>query len=405
MTDTLDPATTTDDLPIRRPNENPYLAGNLAPVTEEVTAFDLPTTARSRSTRGSVAAQRPEPRGRRRSVQASLVPGRGHGPRGSAARRERRVVSQPLRRRRRGPCRRVFGANTNVGGFAGTTWAMVEGGSPPVELGYELDSRGPNRFNGTLDGPFTAHPKYDPTTGELHSMNYHWPDLIDHVNYTVVGGDGRVTKNLAIPVNDMPMMHDMSLTESTPSSTTCRSRSTSTCSARDRISVQVGRRSRGPRRTAPPRRHRRRHHLVRCRPVLRVPSPQCLRRRRRHGRRRRLPVRRDHGRRSIGPFGDNLSTFDRWVIDPVARRVTESRLDDRPRSFRATTPRSGCNGIATGTPPRSSARRRQHPRCDHQDRHRDRLDRVATSSGTAAVAPSPCSSRRRTEPPRTPAGS
>ena len=35
--------------------------------------------------------------------------------------------------------RRVVGddgssPNTNVGGFAGTTWAMVEAGSPPVEL-------------------------------------------------------------------------------------------------------------------------------------------------------------------------------------------------------------------------------------------------------------------------------
>ena len=44
-------------------------------------------------------------------------------------------------------------------------------------------------------------------------MNYHWPDLIDHVNYTVVGGDGTGHKNVAIPVDDMPMMHDMSLTD------------------------------------------------------------------------------------------------------------------------------------------------------------------------------------------------
>jgi carotenoid cleavage dioxygenase-like enzyme len=34
-----------------------------------------------------------------------------------------------------------------------------------------------------------------------------------------------------------------------------------------------------------------------------------------------------------GPFGDSLPTFDRWVIDPVARRVTETRLDDRPQEF------------------------------------------------------------------------
>ena len=44
MTDTLDPAAETADLPIRRPSDNKYLAGNLAPVTEEITSFDLPTT-------------------------------------------------------------------------------------------------------------------------------------------------------------------------------------------------------------------------------------------------------------------------------------------------------------------------------------------------------------------------
>ena len=34
-----------------------------------------------------------------------------------------------------------------------------------------------------------------------------------------------------------------------------------------------------------------------------------------------------------GPFGDCTPTFDRWVIDPVAKRVLETRLDDRPQEF------------------------------------------------------------------------
>jgi carotenoid cleavage dioxygenase len=34
-----------------------------------------------------------------------------------------------------------------------------------------------------------------------------------------------------------------------------------------------------------------------------------------------------------GPFGDCTPTFDRWVIDPVAGRVHETRLDDRPQEF------------------------------------------------------------------------
>ena len=51
MTDLIDPATAstvpaaaadTAPFPVYRPNENQYLAGNMAPVAEEVTAFDLP---------------------------------------------------------------------------------------------------------------------------------------------------------------------------------------------------------------------------------------------------------------------------------------------------------------------------------------------------------------------------
>jgi carotenoid cleavage dioxygenase len=34
-----------------------------------------------------------------------------------------------------------------------------------------------------------------------------------------------------------------------------------------------------------------------------------------------------------GPFGDCTPTFDRWVIDPIAGRVHETRLDDRPQEF------------------------------------------------------------------------
>jgi len=104
--------------------------------------------------------------------------------------------------------------NTHVIGHAGRTWAIVEAGAPPVELGYELDTLGVNDFFGTLtDQAFTAHPKVDPDTGELHAIAYHWPDFVDHVQYVQVGRDGRVRRTVNIPVPGMPMMHDMSLTE------------------------------------------------------------------------------------------------------------------------------------------------------------------------------------------------
>ena len=104
------------------------------------------------------------------------------------------------------------GPNTNVGGFAGKTWAMVEAGGCPVELDYELETLGRNNFEGTLPGAFTAHPKIDPSTGEMHAMTYAWPQWLDHVQYVVVATNGQVRKTLDIPLSGMTMMHDMSLT-------------------------------------------------------------------------------------------------------------------------------------------------------------------------------------------------
>ncbi len=99
-----------------------------------------------------------------------------------------------------------------MAGFAGTTWATVEAGGCPVELTYELETLGRNDFFGTLPGAFTAHPKYDPDTGELHAMVYAWAEWMDHIQYVVVAPDGKVRKTLDIPLG-MTMLHDMSLTE------------------------------------------------------------------------------------------------------------------------------------------------------------------------------------------------
>ncbi|HRE00077.1 MAG TPA: carotenoid oxygenase family protein, partial [Ilumatobacteraceae bacterium] len=104
------------------------------------------------------------------------------------------------------------GPNTNVGGFAGTTWAMVEAGGCPVELTYELETVGRNDFFGTLPGAFTAHPKVDPDTREMHAMVYALPQWLDHVQYVVVAPDGTVRRTVDVPLGQTTMLHDMSLT-------------------------------------------------------------------------------------------------------------------------------------------------------------------------------------------------
>jgi carotenoid cleavage dioxygenase len=71
---------------------------------------------------------------------------------------------------------------------------------------------GPCDFDGTLPGGYTAHPKRDPETGELHALSYFfgWGNT---VHYTVTGVDGKVRRTVPIKVTGQPMMHDFSLTE------------------------------------------------------------------------------------------------------------------------------------------------------------------------------------------------
>jgi carotenoid cleavage dioxygenase-like enzyme len=101
--------------------------------------------------------------------------------------------------------------NTHVIGHAGRTFALVEAGSWPIELGYELDSLDRCNFDGTLDGAFAAHTKLDPATGELHTVTYNW--AWDHIRHVVVGPDARVRRELRVPVPGGPMVHDCAITE------------------------------------------------------------------------------------------------------------------------------------------------------------------------------------------------
>jgi len=337
MTDTISPITD------RRPNDNQYLSGNFAPVETEVSAHDLTVVGQiPAELEGRWLRNGPNPEQVADPSKHHWFMGHGmvHGVRlrdGKADWYKNRFVSSAADR-----AAGSFGANTNVGGFAGRTWAMVEGGNPPMEMSYDLDPMGANRFDGTLDGPFTAHPKYDPSTGELHAMNYHWPDLIDHVNYTVVGGDGRVTKQLAIPVPDMPMMHDMSLTDKyaivydlpvTISMDVLANGYSFPFAWNPDRAARVGLLPRAG--VA--------NDIIWCdvdpcyvfHPLNAYDAPDgtvvvdlC--------RYDNLMV--DD---RLGPFTEAPPTLDRWVIDPIARKVTETRIDDRPQEFPRHNPRVG----------------------------------------------------------------
>ena len=202
------------------------LSGNFAPVTEEVTATDLPVTGElPAELAGRYVRNGPNPIEPVDPATHHWFIGDGmvHGVRlldGRAVWYRNRYVGSPHVAAVRhdedipGPnwSDSPIGANTTVGGFAGRTWAMIEAGGTPVELAYELESVARNDFDGTLPGAFTAHPKLDPATGELHAMTYAWAQWLDHVQYVVVGADGLVRRTVDIPLAGMTMLHDMSLT-------------------------------------------------------------------------------------------------------------------------------------------------------------------------------------------------
>ena len=188
---------------------SPYLSGNFAPVGVESTALDLPVIGSiPDELSGRFLRSGPNPRETPDMEKHHWFFGEGmvHGVRLGGGR------AQWYRNRYVGTAD-MGGPNTSIIGHAGKTLAIVEAGAKPMELTDELDRIGPTDLGGLPSG-FTAHPKLDPLTGELHAVCYHWPDQVDKVHYVVVGADGVVSKAIPISAPTMPMIHDMALTQS-----------------------------------------------------------------------------------------------------------------------------------------------------------------------------------------------
>ena len=208
-------------------SEHPYLSGNFAPVEDECTAFDLPVTGEipralaGRFVRIGPNPIDPDPDRHHWFVGSGMV----HGVRIGDGRalwyrnrfvRDDHVVAAKGGPPVAGPTREdALGggvANTHVIEHAGRTLAIVEAGNLPVELDDELETVGRTDFGGTLPGGFSAHPHLDPDTGELHTAVY--SPAWEHIQYVVVGRDGRVRRTVDVPVPGRPMVHDCMFTKS-----------------------------------------------------------------------------------------------------------------------------------------------------------------------------------------------
>src|SRR6185312_12065963 len=147
---------------------HPFLTGLHAPMREELTLTDLavtgiiPQALDGRYLRIGPNPIAPEPK----HYHWFLGDGMVHGVRigGGRARwyRNRWVRSTAVTEAlgeppAPGPRHEFDTVNTNVVGFAGRTWALVEAGSTPVVLDEELRTTAYDDFGGTLAGSFSAH--------------------------------------------------------------------------------------------------------------------------------------------------------------------------------------------------------------------------------------------------------
>ncbi|MFD8495022.1 carotenoid oxygenase family protein [Amycolatopsis sp. NPDC059657] len=206
---------------------NKYLEGNYAPVAKEHTITELAVTGSiPEYLDGRYLRNGPNPLSEVDPATYNWFMGDGmvHGVRlrdGKAQWYRNRWVRNPKiaealgetphgREHRAGM--ESLGANTNVISHAGKTLALVEGGVANYELTDELDTVGPCDFDGTLPGGYTAHPKRDPKTGELHAVSYFF-GRGNSVQYSVINTNGRARRTVDIEVTGSPMMHDFSLTE------------------------------------------------------------------------------------------------------------------------------------------------------------------------------------------------
>ncbi len=105
-------------------------------------------------------------------------------------------------------------ANTNIVWHGGKLLALEEG-NPPVELDpVSLETKGPWTFDGGYAGPFTAHPKMDPESGEMLFFGYQAKGPASpFLSYGVIGADGTLTRLEFIEAPYCAMVHDFVTTD------------------------------------------------------------------------------------------------------------------------------------------------------------------------------------------------
>jgi carotenoid cleavage dioxygenase-like enzyme len=105
-------------------------------------------------------------------------------------------------------------ANTNIVFHAGRLLALEEG-HPPTEIEPRtLNTRGYINGDGRIGGPFTAHPKIDPVTGEMNFFGYNAAGAFTPtISFGSISAAGSVTRFERFAAPYASMVHDFIVTE------------------------------------------------------------------------------------------------------------------------------------------------------------------------------------------------
>jgi carotenoid cleavage dioxygenase len=196
-----------------------HLRGNYAPVSEELSASDLPVRGEiPRALRGLYLRNGPNPKSGS-SPHWFLGDGMVHGLRLEEGRaawyRNRWVRTRALEEDAQSVSdegvvdRSVALANTHVVAHAGRIFALVET-SYPTELTPELETVGIFDYGGRLRTAMTAHPKLCPVTGELHFFGYGFAPPF--LTYHRADAAGNLVQSEEIEGPGPSMMHDFAIT-------------------------------------------------------------------------------------------------------------------------------------------------------------------------------------------------
>ncbi len=104
-------------------------------------------------------------------------------------------------------------ANTHVVWHAGRLLALEEAHLPMEVDPLTLSTRGYVDFGEGLSGPFTAHPKIDPATGEMIFFGYGAPSLSNGMSFGVLDRSGAVRRFERFEAPYASMVHDFVVTD------------------------------------------------------------------------------------------------------------------------------------------------------------------------------------------------